>query len=84
MFTYVDDLVIFSDTSENHLDCLKAMLEKLQEFRLTANMAKCQWALIKCTYLWDVVSGGHVKPDVNKLEAVENVPEPKTKKLGHS
>ena len=43
-------------------------------------MAKCQWAMAECTYLGHVVGGGYVKPEINKLEAVENFPVPKTKK----
>ena len=79
---YLDDFVIFSDTWEEHLVYLEAMLGKLREFGLTANMTKCQWAMAECTYL---VGGGQVKPDINKLEAVEKFPVPKTKKKsGHS
>ena len=47
-------------------------------FGSTAKMA-CQWAMTECTYLGHVISGGHVKPEMNKLEAVENFPFPKAK-----
>ena len=43
-------------------------------------MAKCQWAMAECTYLGHVVGGGYVKPEINKLEAVENFSVPKTKR----
>ena len=69
---YLDDLVIFSDTWEEHLVHLEAMLGKLREFGLTANMTKCQWAMAECTYLGHVVGGGQVKPEINKLEAVDS------------
>ena len=78
---YLDDLVIFSDTWEEHLVYLEAVLGKLQEFGLTANMTKCQWAMAECTYLGHVVGGGQVKPEINKLEAVEKFPVPKTKNV---
>ena len=77
---YLDDVVIFSDTWEEHLVYLEAILGKLCEFGLTANMTKCQWAMAECTYLGHVVGGGQVKPEINKLEAVEIFPVPKTKK----
>ena len=77
---YLDDLVVFSDSWTEHLDHLETILEKLREFGLTAKMAKCQWAMAECTYLGHVVGGGYVKPEINKLEAVENFPVPKTKK----
>ena len=77
---YLDDLVVFSDSWTEHLSRLGTILVKLRELRLTAKMAKCQWAMAECIYLGHVVGSGHVKPEVNKLEAVENFPVPKIKK----
>ena len=77
---YLDDLVVFSDTWTEDLSHLQTALEKLQEFGLTAKMAKCQWAMAVCTYLGHVIGGGLIKPEINKLEAVEKFPVPKTKK----
>ena len=77
---YLDDLVVFSDTWTEHLSHLQTVLEKLQEFGLTAKKAKCQWAMAECTYLGHVIGGGLVKPEYNKLEAVEKFLVPKTKK----
>ena len=68
---YLDDLLVFSDSWTEHLGHLETILEKLQEFGLTAKMAECQWAMAECTYLGHVVGGGYVKPEINKLEAVE-------------
>ena len=39
---YLDDLVVLSDTWTEHLSHLQTVLEKLQEFGLTAKMANCQ------------------------------------------
>ena len=39
-----------------------------------------QWAMAECTYRGHVVGGGYAKPEINKLEAVENFPVPKAKK----
>ena len=55
------------------------ILGKLHECGLTANMIKCQWAVAECTYLGHVMGVGQVKPEINKLEAVENFPVPKIK-----
>ena len=80
VYTYLDDLVVFSETWTEHLIHLETILEKLQEFELTAKMPKCQWAMAEYTYLGHVVGGGQVKPEINKLESVKNFPIPKTKK----
>ena len=42
-------------------------------------MAKCQWAVVECTCLGHVVGCSQVKPEIDKLEAVENLPVPKQK-----
>ena len=68
---YLDNLVVFSDSWTEHLGHLETIVEKLQEFGLTAKMAECQWAMAECTYLGHVVDGGYVKPEINKLEAVK-------------
>ena len=59
---------------------METILEKLREFGLTAKMTKCQRAMAECTYLGHVVGGGYVKPEINKLEAVEKFLVLKTKK----
>ena len=76
----IDDSEVFSDSWSEHLGHLETILEKLREFGLTAKMTKCQRAMAECTYLGHVVGGGYVKPEINKLEAVEKFLVLKTKK----
>ena len=77
---YMDDLVVYSNTWEEHLQHLKSTLQKLQKAGLTAKPSKCQFACAECIYLGHIVGGGQVKPLPSKLQAVENFPRPKTKK----
>ena len=73
----LDDMDRASEPFGNHT------IEKLQEFGLTAKMPNyisVSGQMAECTYLGHVVSGGQVKPEINKLEAVKNFPIPKTKK----
>ena len=77
---YLDDLIVFRDSWTEHLDHLETILEKLQEFVLTAKMAKSQWEMTDCTYLGPIVGVGYVKPEINKLEAVENFLVPKQRR----
>ena len=78
---YIDDIVIFSDTSwEEHLEHVKEMLRRLRSSNLTAKPSKCQFGMKECTYLGHVVGNGLVKPDPGKLRAVEEFPVPQTKK----
>ena len=77
---YLDDLIIFSATWEEHLQHLGEILERLKQANLTAKPGKCQFGMSDCVYLGHRVGGGSVQPEVSKLDAVESFPTPTTKK----
>ena len=77
---YLDDLVVFSSTWEEHLRQVKAVLQRLREAGLTAKPKKCQFGMDRCNYLGHVVGGGRVQPEASKVEAVEKFAIPETKK----
>ncbi len=55
---YMDDVVIFSTTWDDHKQHLKAVLGCLLEVGLTAKPTKCVWANATCSYLDHVVGRG--------------------------
>ena len=71
--------MIFSETWEEHLDHLHLIFTSLREAGLTGKPSKCQYAMEHCTYLGHVVGGGIVKPEINKLRAVRELPVPSDK-----
>jgi len=73
--------MIFSETWEEHLDHLHLIFTSLREAGLTGKPSKCQYAMEHCTYLGHVVGGGIVKPEINKLRAVRELPVPSDKTL---
>ncbi len=77
---YLDDIIIFSKTWEEHLEHIKAVLTRLRERNLTAKPEKCKFGMRECTYLGHIVGNGRVKPDPEKVRAVESFPRPVTKK----
>lgn len=77
---YLDDLVIYSDTWHSHLQRIRALFERLEEARLTINLAKCEFARATVTYLGRVVGQGRVAPVQVKVMAIEKFPRPTTKK----
>jgi hypothetical protein len=77
---YLDDLVVFSNSFDEHIGHLRRVLERLREAGLTAKAKKCQIAMEKCTYLGHVVGGGNVYPEHSKIEAVSSFPTPVMKK----
>ena len=78
---YVDDIVIFSDTWEDHLKHIETLLTKLREAcRLAANPAKCQWGGQMMEFLGHQVGDGHMILPANRAEALGNYSKPTTKK----
>ena len=77
---YLDDLVVYSGSWEEHLQHLHQVLSRLREAGLTAKPSKCQLAMDQCVYLGHVVGKGTVQPEMTKVEAVQCWPVPETKK----
>ena len=77
---YLDDVVIFSETLEEHLKHLTDILERIRKAGLTVKLGKCQFAMSQCVYLGHVVGNGMVKLERSKVEAIENFPVPENKR----
>ena len=77
---YLDDIVIFSMSWEEHLLHLRTVLQRLQEAKLTIWPKKCQFGMNLCTYLGHVVGNRGVCPETAKVLAVDAFPQPQTKK----
>ncbi|KAL5496902.1 hypothetical protein EMCRGX_G013275 [Ephydatia muelleri] len=78
---YLDDLVMYNLTWTEHLTSLRKVLERLRTAGLTAKPSKCHFAMKECTYLGHIVGNGQVRPEIEKLAAVEGFPVPKTKEV---
>ena len=77
---YLDDVVIHSDSWEDHLMHIRAVLLKLREAGLTVKTKKCQIAMTRCCYLGHIVGSGKVRPEETKVQTVRNFPTPTTKR----
>ncbi len=77
---YLDDVVVYSDTWETHMEHVRELFIRLAEARLTVNLAKCEFVRATVTYLGRVVGQGHVCPVSAKVDAVEQYPVQATKK----
>ena len=77
---YLDDLVVFSTSWEEHLQHVTRVLQRLKEAGLTAKPSKCQFAMRQCVYLGHIVGNGLVQPETSKIEAVQRWKVPETKK----
>ncbi|GFW93780.1 retrovirus-related Pol polyprotein from transposon 297 [Trichonephila clavipes] len=74
---YLDDIIVFSETFEDHLIRLRLVLKCLQEAGLKLNSKKCLFAAQEVKILGHHVSSNGVRPDPDKIKAVRNFPTPK-------
>ncbi len=75
---FVDDLNVHSESWEDHLRHLEAVLSKLREVNLKLNLGKCCFAARSITFLGHVVSHEGTRPDPSKITVVVHFPVPKT------
>ena len=74
----MDDIIIFSDTKEEHLKRLEAVFQKLYAAGLKLKPSKCFFFREEIEYLGHVVSGKGISTNPKKVEAVAKWPTPKT------
>ena len=75
---YIDDLLIFSPTLEQHAKDIAVVLEMLKENGLIIRPDKCIWAKQHVEFLGHQITHKGVLPLQSKVKAVENYPTPKT------
>ncbi|XP_068118921.1 uncharacterized protein [Hyperolius riggenbachi] len=78
VLVYLDDIIVFGRTLEEHEERLEKVLDRLWEEGLKLSLEKCQFCMPSVTYLGHVVSAEGVATDPRKLEAVTTWPRPKT------
>ena len=77
---YLDDVIIFSKTFDEHLERLGKVLSRLSEASLKISPKKCHFFQSEVTFLGHVVSKEGVSTDPDKIAAVKNWREPTTVK----
>lgn len=77
---YLDEVIIFSHSWEDHYQHLRRVLQQIHEAGLNLNAQKCEWAQQETKYLGYLLGKGAVQPQVDKVEAIQNSPRPRTKK----
>ena len=77
MLIYLDDILIFSETEEEHLKHVQRVLERLREHRLYAKLSKCEFNKKTVEFLGHVVADGKVIMQQKKIDAIMEWPTPR-------
>ena len=75
---YIDDIMVFSGTFDEHLQHLREVFERLRQSNFTIKLSKCYFGKSEAQYLGHIVSQDGVKPDPVKIAAVESFSVPQT------
>ncbi len=75
---YIDDVVVFSQSEEEHLHHLSQVFHCFHDAGLTLNLKKCNLIQKSLTFLGHIVSGDGIKTDPSKVAAVKSFPVPQS------
>jgi len=67
---YLDDIIIFSETREQHVKDVAKMLRKLRVANIHLRLSKCEFGVKETEFLGFIVGGGKLKPSESKIKVV--------------
>jgi hypothetical protein len=71
VIVYLDDILIFNNTEEDHLRHLTSVMKRLQQEKLPINLKKLSFMKTKLIYLGFVISLNELKMDPKKVKAIK-------------
>ena len=77
---YLDDIIIFSETEEEHLQHLEIIFERLRKAKLKLKLQKCNFFKRHIQYLGHLISSEGIHPLPEKLESIKNMSTPSSPK----
>ena len=76
MATFIDDILVATDTEEEHNELVKEVLKRLEENDLFVKPEKCKWKVREVEFLGVVIGSREVEMQKEKVEGVLNWPAP--------
>ncbi|WVZ84812.1 LOW QUALITY PROTEIN: hypothetical protein U9M48_031799 [Paspalum notatum var. saurae] len=77
---FIDDILIYSKTEEEHEVHLRLVLQRLREHKLYAKLKKCEFWIDEVPFLGHIISKGGIAMDPRKISAITNWEVPQTPK----
>lgn len=75
---YLDDIIVFSTSLQEHMVNLEKVFQKLRESNFKIQMDKSEFLKLETAYLGHIISREGIKPNPDKISAIQNYPLPKT------
>lgn len=79
-YVYLDDIIIFGSSLENHLDNIQTVFERLTKNNLKIQLDKCEFLKRETEFLGHVITPEGIKPNPDKVKQILNWALPKTQK----
>ena len=74
--SYIDDVLVFSRTAEDHVEHLRAVLDRLRKAGLKLKPKKCHYVRQSIEYLGHMITPEGLLPNPHLTEAVRSIPVP--------
>ena len=74
---YLDDILIFSNTWDEHLESLKSVFKKLKGANISLKLSKCEFGKNEIQFLGHLIKERQLHPDERNVKAVMDFPRPK-------
>ncbi|KAI4883695.1 hypothetical protein NFI96_009130 [Prochilodus magdalenae] len=76
VIVYLDDIIVFGKTLEEHEERLLKVLDRLEEVGLKVSISKCQFCQPQVKYVGHIISSAGIATDPDKVAVVKNWPRP--------
>lgn len=77
-FVYMDDILVFSHSKEEHERHLRIIFDRLSTYGLVINVQKCVFGVPEITFLGYNISAEGIRAPVERVKAIQDLPLPKT------
>ena len=78
--SYLDDIILYTDTFEKHLETLKIVFDRIRKANLKLNKKKCEFIMESMKYLGHLLTIDGLKPDPDKVQVILDYESPKNVK----
>ncbi|UYV73233.1 hypothetical protein LAZ67_10002257 [Cordylochernes scorpioides] len=77
-YAYIDDVLIASDSENQHVSHLQQLFGRLRDYGLTINETKCTFGQPSVKFLGFIITNAGISPDPQRVQAIKDIPIPDT------